>query len=120
MRHKALVRLLMIAGVLALIGCRNSTNSPDSAGSANGNAANTAAPSEGNSGAPAASGQDSSLAHVFAPKPIVVDAGTKIAVTADQTVSSKTSNAGDFFDASIAEPVVVGDKVVIPKGSKAT
>jgi hypothetical protein len=124
MRHTALVRYLMIVSVLALVGCRNSATSPDSAASNNGNAANTAAPSDGNSGAPVASSsqksQDSSLAHVFAPKPIVVDAGTKIAVTADQSVSSKTSNAGDFFDVSIAEPVVVGDKVVIPKGAKAT
>lgn len=124
MRHKALVRYLMIVSVLALVGCRNSANSPDSAAPTNGNAGNAAATSEGNSGAPVASssqnGQDSSLAHVFKPKPVVVGAGTKIEVTADQTVSSKTSNPGDFFDASIAEPVVVGDKVVIPKGSKAT
>ena len=41
-------------------------------------------------------------------------------VTADESVSSKTSNSGDHFDASLAEPVVVGDKVVIPKGARAT
>jgi hypothetical protein len=60
------------------------------------------------------------LAHVFSPKPIVIPAGTEIEVTADQSVSSKDSNSGDHFDASLAEPVVVGDKVVIPKGAKAT
>ena len=47
-------------------------------------------------------------------------AGNKIVITADESVSSKTSNSGDRFDASIAEPVVVGDRVVIPKGAKAT
>ena len=50
----------------------------------------------------------------------MVKAGNKIVITADESVSSKTSNSGDHFDASIAEPVVVGDRVVIPKGAKAT
>ena len=63
---------------------------------------------------------ESALAHPFAPKPIVVEAGNKIVVTADETVSSKTNNSGDHFDASLAEPVIVGDRVVIPKGAKAT
>jgi len=49
----------------------------------------------------------------------VVNAGKEIVITADQSVSSKTSNPGDFFNASIAEPVMVNDRVVIPKGSKA-
>ena len=116
MRHKLLVRYLMIVSVLALIGCRNSTTSPDSNAPAGGNAATS---SDANSTA-AQKGSDSSLAHVFSPKPIVVPAGTEIAVTVDQPVSSKDSNSGDHFDASLAEPVVVGDKVVISKGAKAT
>jgi hypothetical protein len=65
-------------------------------------------------------GSESNLAHVFSPKPIVVDAGQQIVITADQPVSSKNSNPGDFFEASIAEPVMVGEKVVIPRGAKAT
>jgi len=121
MRHKALVRYLMIVSVLTLIGCRNSATSPDSTASSNGNAATT---SNGNTDATEGSGgqkaPESALAHVFTPKPIVVNAGKEIVITADQAVSSKTSNPGDFFDASIAEPVMVGEKVVIPKGSKAT
>jgi hypothetical protein len=40
-------------------------------------------------------------------------------VTVDQSVSSKDNNAGDHFEASLAEPVVVGDRVVIPKGARA-
>jgi hypothetical protein len=57
---------------------------------------------------------------VPAPKPIVVEPGTAIVVTADQSVSSKTSNSGDHFDASVAEPVMVGNRVAIPKGAKVT
>jgi hypothetical protein len=120
MRHKALIRYLMIASVLTLIGCRNSTTSPDSNAPAGGNAATSSDANSSvaqNSGAQ--KGSDSSLAHVFSPKPIMVPAGTEIAVTVDQPVSSKDSNSGDHFDASLAEPVVVGDKVVIPKGAKA-
>ena len=62
---------------------------------------------------------DSAPTPAAAPKPIVVKAGNKIVITADESVSSKSNNSGDHFEASIAEPVVVGDNVVIPKGSKA-
>lgn len=41
-------------------------------------------------------------------------------VVADEPVSSKTNNSGDHFDASVAEPVVVGDRVAIPKGARVT
>jgi hypothetical protein len=113
----------MIASFLTLISCRNSATSPDSSAVSNGNAGNTAPASDQNLGAPESSdGQnapESALAQAFAPKPIVVAAGTEMVVTADQSVSSKDSNSGDHFDASLAEPVVVGDKVVIPKGAKA-
>jgi hypothetical protein len=39
-------------------------------------------------------------------------------VTVDQTISSKTSNPGDRFDASLAAPVMAGGKQVIPSGAK--
>jgi hypothetical protein len=124
MRHKALTRYLMIVSVLALIGCRNSATSPDPGVSSNGNTGNAATTSDANSapaqGSNAQNAPESTMAPVFAPKPIVVKAGKEIVITADQSVSSKTSNSGDHFEASLAEPVVVGDKVVIPKGAKAT
>jgi hypothetical protein len=124
MRHKALTRYLMIASILALIGCRNSATSPDPGVTSNGNTGNAATTSDPNSGpATSSSAQpppESAPARIFAPKPIIVKAGKEIVITADQSVSSKTSNSGDHFEASLAEPVVVGDKVVIPKGAKAT
>jgi hypothetical protein len=122
MRHNALVRYLMIAGVLTLIGCRNSAPSPDPGVSSNGNTGNATADANSGPAADSSAQKAPELAPppVAAPKPIVVKAGNKIVITADESVSSKTSNSGDRFDASIAEPVVVGDRVVIPKGSKAT
>jgi len=43
-----------------------------------------------------------------------------IVVTADQTVSSKTSNPGDRFDASLAAPVRINGEEIIPSGARAT
>jgi hypothetical protein len=124
MRHQALVRNLMLLSVLALMGCRTSGTSPDPGVSSNGNTGNAAATADANSSATgdtsAQKAPEFAPQPAAAPRPIVVKAGNKIVITADESVSSKTSNSGDRFDASIAEPVVVGDRVVIPKGSKAT
>lgn len=124
MRHKAFSRLLMIVGVLTLIGCHNSATSPGSSASSGGNTGNAATAPEANASAPGNSAAqtttESAPEAAVASKPIVLKAGKKIVITADESVSSKTSNSGDHFDASIAEPVVVGDGVVIPKGAKAT
>ena len=50
-------------------------------------------------------------------KPIAVPAGTEIAIVLDQSISSEQVTSGDPFDASIAAPVVVDGKTVIPKGA---
>jgi hypothetical protein len=121
MRHKAFRRFLLIVGVLTLIGCRNSVTPTESGAASNVNSDASAPGSnmaaQGNS---AAERGPEAPPEPEAPKPVVVKAGSRIVVTADEPVSSKTSNAGDRFAASLAEPVVVGDRVVIPKGSKAT
>jgi len=51
---------------------------------------------------------------------LVIPAGTELTVRLESAVGSKTSNEGDPFEASLAEPVVAGDKVVIPKGASAS
>jgi len=70
---------------------------PDSAGSAPASGGSTAAPA--------------------APAAVVVPAGTEIVVTVDQKLSSKTSQAGQAFMASVAQPVTVDGRTAIPKGS---
>jgi BON domain len=65
------------------------------------------APDAGGSAPPAAA----------APAPIVVPAGTDITVTVDQKLSSKTSQTGQAFMASVAQPVTVDGRTAIPKGS---
>jgi len=71
MRHTVHVRYLVIAALLALSGCSNSGTTPD------------AAPSAGGSNAAENTGGLNAIKRALAPKPIVVDAGTEIAVTAD-------------------------------------
>ena len=118
MRRKAPGLSLVIVCALAVFGCGKSATPSDSAASSSGNTATSENPTSTNAAegpAPAAPNMP-----VPAPKPIVVEPGTDIVVTADQAVSSKTNNSGDHFEASIAEPVMVGNRVAIPKGAKAT
>jgi hypothetical protein len=106
MQNKSLNRLLMVLVVLTLWGCGQSSTSPESADNSAGKAASP--------------GEQMAAPRAPAPKPVVVDSGTVIAVTLDQSVSSKTSNEGDHFEASVATPVMASGKEVIPKGARAS
>jgi BON domain len=55
-----------------------------------------------------------------APQPIVVPAGTALTVAVDQALSSKTSQAGQTFSATLVQPVSVDGATAIPKGSRVT
>jgi len=54
------------------------------------------------------------------PRPIVVPAETPITVVLTSTISSKVAKPGDEFEATVAEPVMVGGRTAIPKGAHAT
>ena len=43
--------------------------------------------------------------------------GTMLAVRLTQTLSSDLSQPGDTFLASLAAPIVIGNKVIIPEGA---
>ncbi|MBI3668710.1 MAG: hypothetical protein HY237_02860 [Acidobacteria bacterium] len=51
-------------------------------------------------------------------KPVNVPEGTAIHVVLDQTLASNRNHAGDDFEASVSQPVVVAGKTVIPKGAR--
>ena len=55
----------------------------------------------------------------LAPKPvnITVPAGTRIRVRLVESLSSNRNQAGDKFTATLDQPIVQGDKVVVPKGA---
>jgi len=54
------------------------------------------------------------------PKVLVIPAGTSIRVSIGQTLSSKTSQPGDSFNATVTSPVVVDGETVIPSGAAAS
>jgi hypothetical protein len=54
------------------------------------------------------------------PQPIVVPAGTTLTVKVAQSLSSKTSQAGETFTATLAQPVAVSGRTAIPSGVDAT
>jgi hypothetical protein len=109
MRHLESLRSLMLISLLGLYGCGKPASTPESAspGSTGSDAQNAVQPAPPSAPAPVAT----------AP-PILVDSGTAIVVTADESISSKTANPGDHFDASLAAPVMVGEREVIPSGAK--
>ena len=51
------------------------------------------------------------------PQPIVVPAGTVLTVKTGQSLSSKNSQAGQTFLATLAQPVSVGGRSAVPAGS---
>jgi BON domain len=54
------------------------------------------------------------------PEPLVVPAGTSLTIAVDQALGSKTSQTGQAFLATLAQPVTVQGNVAIPKGSRVT
>ena len=52
------------------------------------------------------------------PQPVVVPTGTVLAVRLVQPLSSKTSQAGGSFTATMANPITIEGKTVIPQGAK--
>ena len=51
------------------------------------------------------------------PQPMVVSAGTVLTVRTNQELSSKTSQVGTHFTASVSTPITVDGKTAIPVGS---
>jgi hypothetical protein len=101
-RHIALAPGLVIFALMASYGCGSSSQPASTTDST------------------APSGSEKKEVAAPPPKPIVVDAGTVIAVTIDQPISTRTNKPGDRFEASLAAPVIVDGKQVIPSGAKAS
>jgi len=102
MQTQITVRWLAVAVLLIVGGCSSSTPSSSTT-------SDSSKPDESKSAERAARASA---------KSIVIGSGTVFDVTLDQSVSSKTNNAGDHFDASLAAPVTEGDRVVLPIGTK--
>ena len=53
------------------------------------------------------------------PKPVVIPAGTVVTVRLSTALGSKSSKTGDPFEATVAQPVEVGGKALVPSGAPA-
>lgn len=72
-------------------------------------------PSSAPEGSPAAEAVKAVAAVV---KPVTIPEGTIISVSLGETLGSKTSHAGDKFTGTVAAPVEVDGKVVVPAGAE--
>jgi hypothetical protein len=69
--------------------------------------------------APAAPAAAPPAPMVKPPEPITIPSGTVFSVRMIDSIDSTQSHAGDEFAATVEAPVVVGDRVVIPRSSDA-
>lgn len=55
-----------------------------------------------------------------APQPVTIPKGTVVSVRLGQMLSTKSSNAGDQFTATLAEPIEVGGQTIAAAGGRAS
>jgi hypothetical protein len=103
---KNFIRTVICTGLLALAGCnRAKTDSVQAA-------ADPAATADGTT-SPA-----TSAAPTPAPPPtITIPEGTRVRVRLLQALDTRRTRAGDRFSASLDEPLIDGDRVVVPQGT---
>lgn len=97
----------MLFALAFLLGCGEKSSTPATT-------TNNATPSDSNAGTSESKGKKSSASEVTA-----IPAGTAIVVRLGDTLSSKNSQTGQSFSATVAEPVVVDGKTVIEQGAAA-
>jgi hypothetical protein len=103
MRYKAKVAACVLPLLLAFAGC---SQNPQANGASEG--ADT----------PAAADKPSVLGQIFeSSRPETVPEGTALEVVLNQTISSGESRSGASFDATLAAPIVIEGKTVIPRHS---
>ena len=99
-----------------------STTTTDSNGSPASNDGSSASPSNSSpaSRGDSRGGNMAANREAAAPQSIVVPSGTVLTVRLGETLSSKQSQAGQSFSATLAEPVQVDGQTLIPSGATAS
>jgi hypothetical protein len=111
MRLRLTFFAFLIAALLAFAGCSNN-NPQNSDEQTSGNDMTTSSSTHRSGGM---------RAHLTpATKMVSIPAGTIITVRLGESLSTKTSHAGDSFTATIADPVAVNGAVAIPSGANAS
>ena len=80
-----------------------------------------AAACSGDSGTPSDSASNSGglLSKIESPKPVTIPAGTDLHVIMDTSLNTGSAQSGDSFEATVADPVVIGGKTIIAKEAHA-
>lgn len=119
MQHRFAILALSVYLSLGFLACTSKPPATDSSSNGTGGSDVTnSAPSNTPGGV--TGGRMASEAKGAARQPIVVPAGTVLTVRLGETLSSKDSQAGQTFTASVVTPVDVEGKAVIPSGATAT
>ncbi|MEO6120172.1 MAG: hypothetical protein ABIP12_05725, partial [Terriglobales bacterium] len=105
--QKRLSSLAVLLVILAVAGCGSKSEEPVTSTDSSGKTTT-------------AGGKSPGLIDRMTAKPITVPAGTVITVRLGEAVGSKLSQDGQSFSATVAQPVEVGGKVVIPSGAAAS
>lgn len=109
MRLRLAALFMILAAWVAMVGC----SKPPSDESATTTTENNSSTSDN------AAGQSKGLLSRLSSTPVKVPEGTVIAVRLGERLSTKSNRSGDSFSASVAEPVSVDGKTVIPQGASA-
>ena len=111
--YRKLSLMVAVLGFLTVAGCSNQPGMVASSQSAQaGGGAASGAATASSAGNPADPTQ--ALHLVTLPK------GTEITATVDQTLATKKNHWGDSFEATIAKPVKVDGRTVLPQGTEVT
>ncbi|HUS20117.1 MAG TPA: hypothetical protein VMZ25_10745 [Terriglobales bacterium] len=107
---------LLLMGTLAIAGCGSKTSEEPATSTDSSGKTTTAA------GGTATGGSNSKpgLIDRLTAKPITVPAGTVITVRLGEALGSRLSQTGQNFSATVAQPVAVDGKTVIPSGAAAS
>jgi hypothetical protein len=116
MRVKLITTLFCVAVIL---GCGSKPPAENATTTENHDNSTASAPSGAASGKATNAPKPPGLMDRLTNKTYTVPAGTVISVRLGETLGSKTSQSGQNFDATLAEPVVVEEKEVIPAGAGA-
>ena len=121
MRSRLLALSLIACLAVAPLACSkkpadNTTTTDNSTASPNGEAPNNA---DNNQAAPLQNAPVTERAKPE-PKPVVLPSGTVLTVRMGEAVGSKISQPGQTFSATLAQPVQVGGRTVIPSGANAS
>jgi hypothetical protein len=113
------MRRLMMNGVgflllAVVIGCGSKPPADENAQNANQAPGTTTTQNNGGGG------KAPSMMDKLVKRSVTIPEGSVLEVRTNQTLSSKTSQAGETFSASVEAPVEVDGKVVIPKGAEAS